>query len=246
MDSETISKEECRISNKQEVLPKNRLKIRRPFSCKINTVSTASNSHANSTRQQIPQQIQPLIIHTFDPEIIVTEPCNFMWVVQRLTGSSNTRSSLCKMKKKMKKERQLQQACHADGTKATTESITKVAKTSLTDDNYQLSPKSASNLTSSDDNTASTELKEGICDTDDASPRGPFPSFEPGGFAADEWDFCACSFDSHHAYYRGAHDIEPFSADSFTFPMVLSPRELLSMSFLKDLPSCLPTVDEVI
>lgn len=244
MDSETISEEACRIS-KKEALPKNRLKIRRSFSCKISKVSTtASNSHANSTSQQIRQRIQPLIIHTLDPKIIVTEPCNFMWVVQRLTGSLNTRSSLCKMKKKMKEERQLQ-TVHADGTKATSESETKLAKTSLTYDNYTLPPKSASNLTSSDDNTASTQLKEGICDTDDASPRGPFPSFEPG-FAADEWDFCAFSFNSHHAYDRGAHDIEPFSADSFTYPMVLSPREIVSMSFLKDVPSCLPTLDEVI
>eukprot|EP00250_Pteridium_aquilinum_P003203 c13522_g1_i1 orf=125-1348(-) len=43
---------------------------------------------------------KPLIIHTFDPEVIVTEPGEFMWVVQRLTGSQETRRSLRTMMRK--------------------------------------------------------------------------------------------------------------------------------------------------
>lgn len=34
----------------------------------------------------------PVIIHTYSPKIIHTQPAHFMWLVQSLTGSSHTRS----------------------------------------------------------------------------------------------------------------------------------------------------------
>lgn len=267
MDLKTISDEECRIS-KKVVLPKSRLKIRRFPSCKIHKVSTAS-CLPNTIVKHIQQQIQPLIIHTYDPKIIVTEPSNFKWVVQRLTGSSSTQSSLCKLKREMKKERQLQ--AHADQLKALA-STTDPSNTSPNEVNSPLTPKSPSNITSSDYNTASTELKEGNSDMDDSvSPKSPsnltssedntastelkegsldtdgtsFPCFEQD-MAAEEYNFFSFSFDSYYANNSTANDMDPFSAESFVFPMALSPGDVLNLSSLKDLFSCLPTVDEVI
>lgn len=272
MDLKTISDEKCRIS-KKEVLPKSRLKIRRFPSCKIHKVSTASCLPSYTTVKHVQQQIQPLIIHTYDPKIIVTEPSDFKWVVQKLTGSSNTRSSVCKLKREMKKERQLQ--AHADllalasitepfytspnevnhpltpkSSSNITSSDDNAASTELKEGNSDMddsvSPKSSSNLTTSEDNTASTELKEGSLDTDGTSTRSPFPCFEQD-MAAEEYNFFSFSFDSYYANNGPANDMDPFSADSFVYPMALSPGgDVLNLSSLKDLSSCLPTVDEVI
>lgn len=51
---------------------------------------------------------QPLIIHTVDPEIVMAEPGEFTSVVQRLTGSQDTRMALRNMKRKMKGPRSIQ------------------------------------------------------------------------------------------------------------------------------------------
>ncbi|EFJ30524.1 hypothetical protein SELMODRAFT_409496 [Selaginella moellendorffii] len=44
------------------------------------------------------QYRQPVIIHTYSPKVIETDATNFMWLVQRLTGSSDTRRR-CKTSK---------------------------------------------------------------------------------------------------------------------------------------------------
>ncbi|KAJ7568953.1 hypothetical protein O6H91_01G054300 [Diphasiastrum complanatum] len=48
--------------------------------------------------KKVPQLMQshglhrpPVIIHTYSPKVIHTDACHFMWMVQRLTGSSHTR-----------------------------------------------------------------------------------------------------------------------------------------------------------
>lgn len=77
-----------------ELHSRSRLKIRRAPSCKISAISTSSSFYRSCRQKKNNTVRQPLIFHTIDPEIIKTEPAEFMWLVQKLTGSRSTRSSL--------------------------------------------------------------------------------------------------------------------------------------------------------
>lgn len=76
-----------------ELHSRSRLKIRRAPSCKI-SASTSSSFYGSCRQKKNNTVRQPLIFHTIEPEIIKTEPAEFMWVVQKLTGSLSTCSSL--------------------------------------------------------------------------------------------------------------------------------------------------------
>lgn len=66
--------------------PLEALKARKP---------TTMKNHAAKKRwlpdSAAQQRIQPVIIHTLSPRVVFAEPGSFMWIVQSLTGSSDTR-----------------------------------------------------------------------------------------------------------------------------------------------------------
>lgn len=135
----------------------------------------------------------PVIIHTYSPKVLHTEPGDFMSLVQKLTGSSDTRLRLKKMKPAPKKK--VEKAGEASGSRtasnpesATTEPIQHSAGGASIQRQGSVSPSAMSNCgspTSSEDSativvTDSTtrnrcgELATVVKQSD--SPRSPFDS----------------------------------------------------------------------
>lgn len=202
------------------------------------------------------QQKRPIIIHTYSPKIIQTQPNNFMWLVQSLTGSADTRSRCQKNKPGDSGETLVihgqddqKPVKLSTGSSVTGDGKIRIDHTRIESERFYEQESSILHDSSSEseglvqlaaaDHDHVVQKSCGNANSVDASPRGPLPTFDNNIFSNIPPAPC---FDSFDQVYQGVTFplsdpciSSAFSCNSFPDLLVTSSNhESVASSFPKD------------